>query len=584
MCLQCVPTVEWRPARVTEEHSQSARTRTSRLCTRPQLHFSNAVPDTAAATALPPDSGLETRQPNPIESESESRLKARSSPRPFRPVPPVPSFTWPQRALWELSTRPQMVRRNEQEDEGKGSVKDGEPECLIDTDLSIERLVQMVESAAYNDSYTASTSQALSVDWFELAFHAVPESLVRAQRRACARRRRRLDSSAQNRSTEDRAIEQTARESSVCVSGKRRIQKERGDEGHLKLALVSAFFTLEKASKFASSRYLTWLRAFRHMRNPLVFFSDAPAFLTEILELRSWDYPMANNSDQLKHNSSLNTETQSPTLELGPWTGPVLPLSLTRAFQVERSKLPAFRLYEEPARAVLARARGTFFPESPSTMNADYCLTMYAKYDLVALAVANLDALFPAARSSHVAWLDVGYFRDLAPEAARRPAFAKPTLLPASNLHAKVNANPNSKQAKVKVNTESGSGGGAKSKANPLKHDNSKAMPPSERWMNRTRSSHSPAAKLSTARPARARAAPSRSAPAPLSQQPQPSLWFLAPLAELDAARVAYSQVYEVDARKTTPRDVVHWCRNWVAGGFFVATLHTMRTWLAQYR
>ena len=568
---QCVPTVEWRPARVREEQSQSSRTRTScsahsmRLCTRPQLRFSNAISGTAAAAeALPHDSGLETRHPNPTESKSRSKA---------RPLP-VPSSMWPQKALWELSTRPQTVRRNEQEDAGQA--EDGERECLVDADLSIERLVQMVEGAADNDSSTASTLQVLSVDWLELAFHAVPEALVRAQRHACARRRRRCenDTSAQNRSREDREIENraTARKSSVRASEQRR--SERSDEKHLELALVSAFFTLEKASKFASSRYLTWLRAFRHMRNPLVFFSDAPAFLTELLELRSWDNPMANSnsSDQLKTNSSLSTEALFPTPELGPLPGTVLPLSLTRAFQVERSNLPAFRLYEQPARAVLARARGTFFPESPSTMNADYCLTMYAKYDLVALAVANLDAFFPAARSSHVAWLDVGYFRNLAPEATRRPALANPSQLPASNVN--VNANANSNQAKMKVNRESGSGIGAKS--NP--------MPPSERWVKLTRSSHSAPAKRSTARPAGARALLSQSAPAPSPQQPQPRLWFLSPLAELDAARVAYSQVYEVDARRMTPRDVLHWCRNWVAGGFFVATRHTMGTWLAQYR
>lgn len=139
------------------------------------------------------------------------------------------------------------------------------------------------------------------------------------------------------------------------------------------LTLVSGFFDLSGvlyASKYSSERYVEWMRAYRRVENPLLFFTDSDAFFAGMRLVRR------------------NRQ------------------NLTRQFRVARHEMGTFRLYETITRDVLSRV--SYVYNGWNTRLPEYCLTMHAKYELVAMAV-RLD-LF---RTPFLAWSDVGIFRFL---------------------------------------------------------------------------------------------------------------------------------------------------------------------------
>lgn len=140
------------------------------------------------------------------------------------------------------------------------------------------------------------------------------------------------------------------------------------------LTLVSAFFNLDyvlNISKFSFATYRDWFRAFGLIRNPMVFFSDAPDFLMDFLHMRD-----------SRHSS--------------------------RAFFVNRSELTTFRLYSALSRRILEQNAKRYNNLPQNVRSSDYTLLMHAKYELVKLVI---DArLFP---SRYIAWVDAGYFRFL---------------------------------------------------------------------------------------------------------------------------------------------------------------------------
>ena len=117
-------------------------------------------------------------------------------------------------------------------------------------------------------------------------------------------------------------------------------------DSHESLTLVSGFFDLSSisaASKYSSERYAEWMRAYRRVTNPLLFFTDSAAFFSDMRHVRR------------------NRQ------------------NLTRLFRVERHELGTFRLYEHITQNILSRA--SYIYNGWNTRLPEYCLTMHAKYD-----------------------------------------------------------------------------------------------------------------------------------------------------------------------------------------------------------
>lgn len=139
------------------------------------------------------------------------------------------------------------------------------------------------------------------------------------------------------------------------------------------LTLVSGFFDLggvRSGSKFSEEEYLQWMQAYAAIDNQLLFFSDEVLFAQDLLLSRA-------------------------TLKNG-----------TRTFLMRRSSLRSFRLHLDATRAALEK-RALPYVKWPNMVVPEYCLTMHAKYDLLALALAL------NAHSKYIAWADVGYWRDI---------------------------------------------------------------------------------------------------------------------------------------------------------------------------
>ena len=169
------------------------------------------------------------------------------------------------------------------------------------------------------------------------------------------------------------------------------------------LTLVSGFFDLGEVrwgSKFSEENYLHWMRPLGSLDNPLLFFSDAPLFVQELLLRRA----------HLQEDTSASISMS------------------TQAFLMNRSSLRSFRLYLNATRTVLERTPLPYV-KWPNMMVPEYCLTMHAKYDLLALAIA-LSRTSRSHQSSHIAWVDVGYWRDIQGNGERFRLLPPPELHP----------------------------------------------------------------------------------------------------------------------------------------------------------
>ena len=123
------------------------------------------------------------------------------------------------------------------------------------------------------------------------------------------------------------------------------VEQVTGDS-HESLTLVSGFFDLSaiaEASKYSSERYAEWMRAYRRVANPLLFFTDSRAFFNDMRHVRR------------------NRQ------------------NLTRLFRVEQHELGTFRLYERITQNILSRA--SYIYNGWNTRLPEYCLTMHAKYE-----------------------------------------------------------------------------------------------------------------------------------------------------------------------------------------------------------
>ena len=143
------------------------------------------------------------------------------------------------------------------------------------------------------------------------------------------------------------------------------------------LTIVTAFWDIGSFQKgpdesriFSKELYMEWLRAFKFMNNPLVIFTDSYDFLKTSMTYR---YQFSNK---------------------------------TRIFYVNRRRLWPFRLTEH-IRAVYSQEG---YPKHhPNTVVPEYAAAQHAKYAVLAYAAKQRYFSTP-----YYAWLDIGYFRDIA--------------------------------------------------------------------------------------------------------------------------------------------------------------------------
>ena len=296
----------------------------------------------------------------------------------------------------------------------------------------------------------------LDVDWSAALLDAVPEAIAEAQAHHCAAEvddaelvytewspRTPFASSVpppnehpvHRKTRERRAIDNESGEQQ-----KHEMEREQSDLKPEPLVLVSAFLTLDRGSKHSLHEYLSRLAPFGRARNPLVFFSNTPAFLEQILRLRLRGPSALNTPAARAEGGALMRAIENIARSVGLQMAPeredqvstqsrvgerverhmrksradsrmthsfLANAPLTRAFHVDLRELPSFRLYQKRVSEVLSTA--AYYREFENTMVPEYCLAMHAKYDLVALALAHRRLLLPPG-STHIAWIDAGYF------------------------------------------------------------------------------------------------------------------------------------------------------------------------------
>ena len=143
------------------------------------------------------------------------------------------------------------------------------------------------------------------------------------------------------------------------------------------ITVVTAYFDLgsfqkggDKKNIFTPNLYLGWAKTFNYLMNPLVVYTDSTRFKNWMQNLRS------NMTEK------------------------------TKIFLVERSSLWIFQRIGE-IRSIYEQ---TSYPKHfPNTVIPEYACTQHAKYDL--LSRAAKENYF---HTNYFAWLDVGYFRDIA--------------------------------------------------------------------------------------------------------------------------------------------------------------------------